>query len=96
LSRLERLSSLLHAYLRSAYHGMLHGKLFDQVQSYCMFVGHPRSGHTLIGALLDAHPHIVIAHELNALRYVRLVDRFQLQSAGCVAGPLRKAPGNRR
>jgi hypothetical protein len=60
---------------------MLHGKLFDQVQSYCMFVGHPRSGHTLIGALLDAHPHIVIAHELNALRYVRLrFSRRQLFS----------------
>ena len=30
-----------------------------------MFVGYPRSGHTLIGSLLDAHPHIVIANELD-------------------------------
>jgi hypothetical protein len=36
-----------------------------------MFIGYPRSGHSLIGALLDAHPNIIISHELNALRYVR-------------------------
>lgn len=36
-----------------------------------MFVGFPRSGHSLIGALLDAHPSMIIAHELDALRYVR-------------------------
>jgi hypothetical protein len=33
-----------------------------------MFVGYPRTGHSLIGSLLDAHPRIVIAHELDALR----------------------------
>jgi len=32
-----------------------------------MFVGYPRTGHSLIGSLLDAHPRIVIAHELDAL-----------------------------
>jgi len=36
-----------------------------------MFVGYPRSGHSLVGSLLDAHPDAVIAHELDALRYVR-------------------------
>ena len=35
-----------------------------------MFIGHPRSGHTLVGSLLNAHPEVVIAHELNALRYL--------------------------
>jgi sulfotransferase family protein len=35
-----------------------------------MFIGYPRSGHTLIGSLLDAHPNAVIADELNALRFV--------------------------
>lgn len=42
---------------------------FQTVEKYCMFVGYPRSGHSLVGSLLDAHPHIVMAHELNALRY---------------------------
>lgn len=35
-----------------------------------MFVGYSRSGHSLVGALLDAHPEITIAHEANALELV--------------------------
>jgi len=35
-----------------------------------MFLGHPRSGHSLIGSLLDAHPEIVCAHELGVLMHV--------------------------
>lgn len=42
---------------------------FKTVEKYCMFVGYPRSGHSLVGSLLDAHPNIIVAHELNALRY---------------------------
>src|SRR5215207_7292340 len=47
-----------------------------------MFIGYPRSGHSLVGALLDAHPNAIIAHELNALECVEKgVDKgciFQL------------------
>jgi hypothetical protein len=35
-----------------------------------MFVGYPKSGHTLIRAMLDAHPNITISHELNVLELV--------------------------
>jgi len=53
--------------------------LFDTVERYCMFIGYARSGHTLIGSLLDAHPGAVIANELDALRYVAGgLDRRQL------------------
>jgi hypothetical protein len=34
------------------------------------FLGYPRSGHSLVGSLLDAHPDAVIAHELHALRHL--------------------------
>jgi len=44
---------------------------FEQIQHFCMFVGYPRSGHTLVGSLLDAHPDIVISHEMDVLRYLR-------------------------
>lgn len=44
---------------------------FPEIERYCMFVGYPRSGHTLVGSLLDAHPDVVISHELDALRYFR-------------------------
>jgi hypothetical protein len=36
----------------------------------CLFIGYPRSGHSLVGALLDAHPDVVIAHEVNVLARV--------------------------
>lgn len=46
--------------------------LLEQVETYCLFIGYARSGHSLVGALLNAHRHAVIAHELNLLWYVRL------------------------
>jgi hypothetical protein len=44
---------------------------FANIESYCMFLGYPRSSHTLIGAMLDAHPNMVVAHELNVLDMVK-------------------------
>jgi hypothetical protein len=35
-----------------------------------MFIGYPRSGHSLVGALIDAHPNVIIGNELNALKYL--------------------------
>jgi len=44
-----------------------------------MFLGHGRSGHSLVGALLNAHPDAVIAHELDAFFYLRHgISRDQL------------------
>jgi hypothetical protein len=45
---------------------------FDAVEAYCMFVGHGRTGHSLVGSLLNGHSEMVISHELDALR---LLDR---------------------
>jgi hypothetical protein len=59
------------SWLPSMYGGFKHRKDFEQVQTYCMFIGYPRSGHSLVGSLLAAHPRIVIAHELNALKYIQ-------------------------
>jgi hypothetical protein len=43
---------------------------FAQVRTFCFFVGHNKSGTSLLGGLLDAHHAIVLADELDALRYV--------------------------
>lgn len=40
------------------------------VRTMCLFIGHPRSGHSIVGALLDAHPQVVISDELDAVRYL--------------------------
>jgi hypothetical protein len=57
-------------YLTAGVEGLRHSHLFDTVERFCLFIGYPRSGHSLVGSLLDAHPDVVLAHELDALRYV--------------------------
>ena len=44
---------------------------FADIDTYCMFLGYPRSSHTLIGAMLDAHPNMMVAHELNVLEMTK-------------------------
>ena len=46
-------------------------KLFDDVETYLMFIGYPRSGHSLIGSILDAHPDAIISHELDVLKFIK-------------------------
>lgn len=41
--------------------------VFCQIERYCMFVGYGRSGHSLVGQLLNAHREAVVAHEAHAL-----------------------------
>ena len=43
---------------------------YPDLQAFCLFASYGRSGHSLVGSLLDAHPDVVIAHEANALRLV--------------------------
>ena len=33
------------------------------IKKFVFFVGYARSGHSIVGSLMDAHPHVVIAHE---------------------------------
>jgi hypothetical protein len=65
------LAGLPKPYLTSLYESWRRAESFSALRAYCMFVGYPRSGHSLVGSLLDAHPDVVIAHELDALKYVR-------------------------
>lgn len=44
---------------------------FDCLDTFCCFVGHGRSGSTLVGALLNAHPNVVLSNEVNALRLLK-------------------------
>lgn len=58
-------------FVASAVRARRHGDEFDDLGRYVVFIGHPRSGHSMVGSLLDAHPDVVISHELDALHYVR-------------------------
>ena len=35
----------------------------EQVKTFIFFLGHARSGHSIVGSILDAHPHVILAHE---------------------------------
>ncbi len=35
----------------------------NNVKKFVFFIGYPRSGHSIIGSYLDAHPNVIIAHE---------------------------------
>lgn len=52
------------------------------VERYCVFVGQPRSGHSVLGALINAHRGALVSYNLDALAYVRAGlprdDLFQL------------------
>lgn len=45
----------------------------ESVRIFVFFVGYQRSGHSLVGSMLDAHPHAVVPHEF--MLFERLVDR---------------------
>lgn len=65
---LRRKLHLMGLYASSLLHSRRSTEFFRDLRTYCMFVGYPRTGHSLIGSLLDAHPRVVIGHELDALR----------------------------
>lgn len=60
----------IRLYTRTYFRSRPYRDLFAGVETYCMFLGYPRSGHSLVGSLLDAHPDVIIAHELDVLKYV--------------------------
>ena len=68
--RFKRITKKPQRYVASALGSLVNRRLFARVESLCLFIGYPRSGHSLIGALLDAHPNAIIADELDALKYV--------------------------
>ena len=53
----------------SGIKAMLPNRDLSGIERYCLFMGAPRTGHSLIGSLLDAHPEMVIAHELGVPKY---------------------------
>ena len=45
--------------------------MFDHINYYVMFIGYPKSGHSMIGSLIDAHKNAIIAHEFNIINKLK-------------------------
>ncbi|USN99876.1 MAG: hypothetical protein H6810_04215 [Phycisphaeraceae bacterium] len=58
-SLLERLGSLVPI-----------GGRWPALRTFVLFVGYPRSGHSLMGALINTHPSAIVSHELDVLGLV--------------------------
>ena len=65
-----QINYLPYSYVLFLFPEKLHLKrnsLYNGVESFVLFVGYPRSGHSLVGAILDSHPEIIIPHEFDLL-----------------------------
>lgn len=51
--------------------GALRKKRYDNIKTFCCFIGYSRSGHTIVGSLLDAHPEITISTEADVFKLVK-------------------------
>lgn len=56
--------------------GIRHPDRYRDVEAICLFVGHMKSGGTMLGALLDAHPHVAMSDELDVLEYMSIGFRI--------------------
>ena len=68
---LRRKIKLAGLYATSLLQNGRNAEFFRDVRTYCIFIGYPRTGHSLIGSLLDAHPRMIIAHEMDALIFLQ-------------------------
>lgn len=55
----------------------------DDIKCLCLFIGMPRSGTSLLGSLLDAHPNMMISHELDIVKYIDMGLKKNIVSAIC-------------
>lgn len=72
LEQTNKLIDAIKLYFPSLIGGLQNKHTWQDVQTFCNFIGYPRSGHSLIGALLNAHPEMMIAHEAAILKYAYL------------------------
>lgn len=63
--------SIPYTYVSSLFQTRRQPDLFDNVERYVMFIGYPRSAHTLVGFLLDAHPNAIVASQISGLKYLK-------------------------
>lgn len=58
----------LHLY--SNYQGRKNQEAFSPVHTLCLFIGHTKSGNSMLGSFIDAHPNAILADEADILHYV--------------------------
>ena len=70
-NRIQRRVTFWHRFAASALRTPFSLGDYPELSVFCLFVGYPRSGSTLIASMLNAHPDILLGHELDVLGFVR-------------------------
>ena len=71
-NKIVRKIRFIYSYGKSYLLGILTKRDYKNINVFVIFVGYPRSGHSLIASILDAHPNIVISMEWNVLSYIKM------------------------
>ena len=58
-------------YLISLVGGWKDSRLYDNLEKICLFIGFPRSGHTLVSCLIDAHQNMLLSNEEDVLWLIK-------------------------
>jgi hypothetical protein len=69
--RLRRRATFWSRFYVSVGHHPFSIEELAELRAFCLFVGYPRSGSTLLASMLNAHPDVLLGHELDALGFVR-------------------------
>jgi hypothetical protein len=69
-SRTFRLADDTRRFAETSVRRAMNPDAFRSVRTFCLFLGTVKSGGSLLGALLDAHPRAVLADEADVLRYL--------------------------
>ena len=73
MQRLGPIQDVVYGIQQHAWSAVLRRRYKEElagVEAFCLFVGYPRSGHSIFGACVNAHRDAVISHELGAQRLV--------------------------
>ena len=68
---------------------ILSPKIIKSIKVFLFFIGYARSGHSIVGSVLDAHPHIVVSHELQFMNKWDF-NMFDMKNAGSISTRLYK------
>ena len=60
---LSSITPVVEEILSTRLYYTLTNEVISGIKKFVLFVGYERSGHSIVGSLMDAHPHVVISHE---------------------------------
>lgn len=91
-----KLDRLLRRRIRATLMQLKYGEAIRRARHFALFIGYPRSGHTLVASLLDAHEKMLFANGLDAAAYLSSGFNVQQVAALSIWNSLRFTASGRR